>query len=63
MLEALPSVPNKGGCTVRYVSILAKKYGTLVRYALMMVRVRYVGTLFDVRTKRTNVPYLALSTR
>ena len=30
--------------TVRYASIFAKKYGTLVRYAFfVMVRVRYVG--------------------
>ena len=34
--------------TVRYASTFAKKYGTLVRYAfLAMVRVRYVGTLFE----------------
>ena len=32
--------------TVRYASIFAKKYGTLVRYAFfVMVRVRYVGTV------------------
>ena len=34
--------------TIRYASIFAKKYGTLVRYAFfVMVRVRYVGTLFQ----------------
>ena len=33
---------------IRYALILAKKYGTLVRYALVVkVRVRYVGTLFE----------------
>ena len=32
--------------TVRYASIFAKKYGTLVRYAFfVMVRVRYDGTV------------------
>ena len=32
--------------TVRYASIFAKKYGTLVRYAFFVkVRVRYVGTV------------------
>ena len=32
--------------TVRYASIFAKKYGTLVRYAFfVMVQVRYVGTV------------------
>ena len=47
--------------TVRYASIFAKKYGTLVRYALFVmvrvryaffvkVRVRYVGTLFELKT-------------
>ena len=36
--------------TVRYVSIFGKKYGTLVRYAVFaMVRVRYVGTLFELK--------------
>ena len=31
---------------VRYASIFAKKYGTLVRYAFfVMVRVQYVGTV------------------
>ena len=46
--------------TVRYASIFAKKYGTpflqwcgygtLVRYALFVkVRVRYVGTLFELK--------------
>ena len=35
---------------VRHVSIFAKKYGTLVRDALfVMVRVRYVGTLFELK--------------
>ena len=34
---------------VRYASIFAKKYGTLVRYAFfVMVQVRYVGTLFEL---------------
>ena len=34
--------------TVRYASTFAKKYGALVRYAFfVMVRVRYVGTLFE----------------
>ena len=32
--------------TVRYASIFAEKYGTLVRYVFfVMVRVRYVGTV------------------
>ena len=32
--------------TVRYASIFAQRYGTLVRYAFFgMVRVRYVGTV------------------
>ena len=32
--------------TVRYPSIFAKKYGTLVRYVFfVMVRVRYAGTV------------------
>ena len=36
--------------TVRYASIFAKKYGMLVRYAFfVMVRVRYVGTLFKLK--------------
>ena len=41
---------------VRYASIFAKKYGSLVRYAFFaMVRVRYIGT---VRFKNwTEVPY------
>ena len=46
------TVVTKDGSTVRYVgrvryaSIFAKKYGTLVRYAFfVMVRVRYVGTV------------------
>ena len=35
---------------VRYASIFAKKYGTLVRYTFFtMVRVRYVGTLFELK--------------
>ena len=45
---------------VRYASIFAKRYGTLVRYAFfvmervryaffVMVRVRYVGTLFELK--------------
>ena len=41
---------RKDGSTVRYASIFAKKYGTLVRYAFfVMVRVRYVGTLFELK--------------
>ena len=51
---ATPSMPI-GYCaqgwqygTVRYALMFAKKYGTLVRYAFFgMVRVRYVGTLFE----------------
>ena len=46
------SVESKNGSTVRYVgmvryaSIFAQRYGTLVRYAFFgMVRVRYVGTV------------------
>ena len=36
--------------TVRYASIFAKKYGTLIRYAFfVMVRVRYVGMLFKFK--------------
>ena len=36
---------------VRYASIFAKKYGTLVRYFFfVMVRVRYVSTLFELKT-------------
>ena len=36
--------------TVRYASIFAKKYDTLVRYAFfVMVRVRYVGTLLELK--------------
>ena len=46
--------------TVRYASIFAKKYGTLVQYAcfvmvrvrctfFVMVRVRYVGALFEFK--------------
>ena len=36
--------------TVRYASIFVKKYGTLVRYAFIAkVRVRYVGTLFELK--------------
>ena len=36
--------------TVRYASIFAKKYGTLVRYAFfVMVRVRYVGSLLELK--------------
>ena len=49
---AIAVIPSKDGSTVRYVgtvryaSIFAKKYGTLVRYAFfVMVRVRYVGTV------------------
>ena len=34
--------------TIRYASIFAEKYFTLVRYAFfVMVRVRYVGALFE----------------
>ena len=37
---------SKDGSKVRYASIFAKKYGTLVRYAFfVMVRIRYVGTV------------------
>ena len=50
----LTDVCARDGSTVRYVdavrqaSIFAKKYGTLVRYAVfVMVRVGYVGTLFE----------------
>ena len=46
------TLKSKDGSTVRYVgtvgyaSIFAKKYGTLVRYVfIVMVRVRYVGTV------------------
>ena len=41
---------TKDGSTVRYASIFAKRYGTLVRYAFfVMVRVRYVGTWFELK--------------
>ena len=50
---------SKDGSTVRYGTvrryalIFAKKYGTLVWYAfIVMVRVRYVGTLFELK-----IPY------
>ena len=34
--------------------MFAKKYGTLVRHAFfVMVRMRYVGSLFEERFKRT----------
>ena len=37
---------TKDGRRVRYASIFAKRYGTLVRYAFfVMVRVRYFGTV------------------
>ena len=37
---------TKDGGTVRYASIFAKRYGTLVRYAFfVMVQVRYIGTV------------------
>ena len=37
---------TKDGSTVRYASIFARRYGTLVRYAFfVMERVRYVGTV------------------
>ena len=40
----------KDGSTVRYASIFDKKYGTLVRYTFfVIVRVRYVGTLFEFK--------------
>ena len=36
--------------TVRYASIFANKYGSLERYAFSVkVRVRYVGTLFQLK--------------
>ena len=35
---------------VRYASIFSEKYGALVRYAFfVMVRVRYVGALFELK--------------
>ena len=38
------------GTLVRYALIFAKKYGTLVRYVFfVMVRIRYVGTLFELK--------------
>ena len=39
------------GTLVRYASIFGKKYDMLVRYTLffVMVRVRYVGTLFELK--------------
>ena len=38
------------GTLVRYPSIFAKKYSSLVRYAFfVMVRIRYVGTLFELK--------------
>ena len=51
---------TKDGGTVRYASIFANKYGTLVRYVFfvmvrvryaifVMVRVRYVGTWFELK--------------
>ena len=55
---------SKDSSTVRYASIFAKRYGTLVRYAFfvivwlryvgtvrlfVMVRVRYVGTWFELK--------------
>ena len=47
------AVSCKDGSTVRYASIFAKKYGTLVRYAFfVVVRVRYVGTLFELKIPR-----------
>ena len=37
---------TKDGSTVRYASIFAKRYGTLVRYAFfVMIPVRYVSTV------------------
>ena len=40
----------KDGSTVRYASIFARKYGTLVRYAFfVMVQVRYGGRLFELK--------------
>ena len=55
-----PKLVIKDGSTVRYASIFAKRYGTLVRYAFfcngtgtvrlfVMVRVRYVSTLFELK--------------
>ena len=51
---------DKHGSTVRYASIFAKKYDTLVRYSFfvmvwiryawfVMERVRYDGTLFQLK--------------
>ena len=41
---------TKDGSMVRYASIFVKRYGTLVRYAFfVMVRVRYVGTWFELK--------------
>ena len=38
------------GTLVRYASLFAKKHGTLVRYAFfMMVRLRYVDALFELK--------------
>ena len=42
------AVPYVG--TVRYASIFAKKYGTLVQYAFfVIVQVQYVGMLFELK--------------
>ena len=54
-------VKSKDGSTVRYTSIFAKKYGTLVWYAFfVMVRVRYAskielkyGTLVRLKVQGT----------
>ena len=54
---SLPSiVTTKDGCTVRYAgtvryaSIFAKKYGTLIQHVFFgMVRERYVGTLYELK--------------
>ena len=63
-VESCVAVMDKDGSTVRYASIFAKKYGTLVRYAFfvlvrvryafcVMVRVRYVATLFEFQNLPT----------
>ena len=46
---------------VRYTSIFAKKYGTLVRYVFfVMVRIRYVGTVRLFREGTGTVRWYAL---
>ena len=54
----------KSGSTVRYASIFAKKYGTLIRYAFfVMVRVRYDGTVHLSRSGTGTVRCLNLPTK